>query len=92
MRWASKTFYAAATSIANHPFIEFAGLMNEYTLACQRAHDRGIDFSECNQHSGLVQPLHQTMSAHINQKLPCIFSGAKVLDTPASEAAFQQAS
>lgn len=90
MREASKVFYAAATGIANHPFIEFAGLLNEYILACQRAHDQGIDFSECNQHSGLVLPLHATSSDYINEKLACIFSGAKVLDATANEAAFPE--
>ena len=88
MRETSAAFYASAKRIGNHPFIEFAGLMNEYILACQRAHERGIDFSECNQHSGLVLPLHETMSDYINEKLACIFSGAKVLDVGANEAAF----
>lgn len=81
MQQASHEFYRAAVRIANHPFIEFAGLMNEYINACKAAHAQGIDFSECNRHSGLSLPLHPVMSDYINEKLECIFAGSKVLDT-----------
>jgi len=80
MQQASNEFYKAAVSIGNHPFIEFAGLMNEYINACRDAHNEGIDFSECNRHRGQVLPLHSVRSDYLNEKLECIFSGAKILD------------
>ena len=80
MRASADAFYRSAVQIGVHPFIEFAGLMNEYLQACTQAHAQGIDFSECNRHSGQVLPLHPVMSDYINEKLECIFSGAKVLD------------
>lgn len=80
MQNAVNAFYRAAVPIGNHPFIEFTGLMQEYVVACRDAHKNGIDFSECNTHSGIALPLHPTMSTYINEKLGCIFSGAKVLE------------
>ena len=47
MQAASDAFYRSAVSIGNHPFIEFAGLMNEYITACRAAHTEGIDFTDC---------------------------------------------
>jgi len=85
MQAASDAFYRSAVSIGNHPFIEFAGLMNEYISACRAAHKEGIDFTDCNKHNGQVLPLRPTMSDYINEKLECIFSGSKVL--AATEAA-----
>ncbi|KQY88299.1 hypothetical protein ASD35_11965 [Pelomonas sp. Root1444] len=84
MQQASNTFYRSATTIGNHPFIEFAGLMNEYINACRSAHAQGIDFSECNRHSGLALPLHPVMSDYLNEKLECIFAGSKILDASAA--------
>ena len=78
MQETSDAFYRSAVSIGNPPFIEFAGLMNEYITACRAAHAAGIDFMQCNVHSGQAQPLHPVMSDYINEKLECIFSGAKV--------------
>jgi hypothetical protein len=75
MRAVSHYFYMAATQIGIHPFIEFTGLMNEYIKACDEAHQVGIDFSECNTHSGEVLPLKPYMKTYINEKLECIFSG-----------------
>jgi hypothetical protein len=79
MQDASDAFYRSAVSIGNHPFIEFAGLMNEYITACRAAHRDGIDFTQCNVHNGQTLPLHPVMSDYINEKLECIFTGAKVL-------------
>ncbi len=59
--------------------------MNEYITACRAAHAKGIDFTQCNVHNGQTLPLHPVMSNYINEKLECIFSGAKVLE--ASETA-----
>lgn len=55
----------------------------EYITACRRAHEQGIDFSECSKHAGVVLPLHPVMSDYINEKLWCIFSGQKVQDVAA---------
>ncbi|EJE50484.1 hypothetical protein PMI14_04821 [Acidovorax sp. CF316] len=71
--------------VRNHSFIEFAGLMNEYITACRAANTKGIDFTQCNVHNGQILPLHPVMSDYINEKLECIFFGAKVLE--AGEAA-----
>jgi hypothetical protein len=79
MRALATGFYAEATKIGVHPFIEFCGLMNEYIKACQIAHDQGIDFSACNVHSGQPLPLESFMVDYINQKLACIFSGRSVM-------------
>lgn len=76
---ASENFCRSAVQIGNHPFVEFAGLMNEYITACRWAHERGIDFSQCSKHNGLTLPLHPVMSDYISEKPECIFSGAKVL-------------
>lgn len=79
MRAASAAFYAAATRIGNHPFIEFAGLMNEYIKVAEGAHKQGIDFSECNAHSGIGLPMADFQIDYINEKLECIFTGRSVM-------------
>jgi len=75
MAEATRIFYSIATRIGNHPFIEFCGLMNEYIKACESAHAKGIDFSDCNAHSGHLLPLAPYEIAYINEKLECIFGG-----------------
>ena len=86
MRRTADAFYRSAIKIGSHPFIEFAGLMNEYIAACQLAHNEGLDFSACNIHNGKTLPLKPFMSDYINEKLECIFSGAKVMSTPVETA------
>lgn len=85
MQLAADSFYRSAVRIGVHPFIEFAGLMNEYIQACRDAHAQGIDFSDCSRHLGQVLPLHPVRSDYINEKLECIFSGAKVLDAASTQ-------
>lgn len=80
MRRVSNAFYAAAIRIENHPFIEFCGLMNEYINACEAAAAKGVDFTECNTHTGLHLPLEPHQIAHINEKLECIFTGRSVMN------------
>lgn len=41
MRASADAFYRSAVQIGVHPFIEFAGLMNEYLQACTQAHAQG---------------------------------------------------
>ncbi|MFK4706015.1 hypothetical protein ABIC83_002854 [Roseateles asaccharophilus] len=84
MQKASDAFYRDAIAIGNHPFIEFTGLINEYIKVCRAAHEKGIDFSECNTHSGQKLPLHPVNSDYINEKLECIFTGSKILDAEAA--------
>lgn len=79
MRQVSKWFYAQAISIGNHPFIEFTGLMNEYIKVCEQAHQAGIDFSDCNTHSGTDLPMMPHEIKYINEKLECIFTGRSVM-------------
>lgn len=79
MQDASDAFYAAAIQTNNHPFVEFTGLINEYIKACEEAHRRGIDFSECNRHAGRDLPLESFQVDYINEKLECIFTGRSVM-------------
>jgi len=76
---ANDAFYAAARRIGNHPFIEFSGLLHEYIEACRSAHSAGIDFTQCNTHSGVNLPLHDHQVDYINEKLSCIFTGRSVM-------------
>jgi hypothetical protein len=80
MQKTSDDFYHRAVSINNHPFIEFAGLMNEYIKMCEIAHEKGIDFSDCNTHSGQDLPMEPYHRNYINEKLECIFTGRSFID------------
>lgn len=85
MQAVSDQFYANAVAIGCHPFIEFTGLLNEYISACRDAHANGIDFTECNIHSGLHLPLKSHQVSYLNEKLGCIFNGQSVIDTTHKE-------
>ena len=85
MHDASAAFYRAATQIGNHPFIEFTGLINEYLKACEEAHAAGIDFTECNTHSGTRLPMAPHMIEYVNEKLECIFVGRVMMKQGASK-------
>ncbi len=71
-------FYAAATRIGNHPFLEFTGVMKAYVQSCERAHAAGVDFTECNQHAGQQLPMEGFEIDYLNEKLNCIFGGRLV--------------
>lgn len=79
MEKTSSNFYASAVQIGNHPFIEFAGVMNEYIKACWAAHQRGEDFSEYSTHTGKHLRLEPFRIDYINEKLECIFTGRSVI-------------
>lgn len=79
-------FYRAAVSIGVHPFIEFAGLMNEYIKCARVAHAEGVDFTDCNTHTGKDLPMPGHSVDYINEKLECIFTGRSVMDAPAGGA------
>ena len=68
-------FYSAAIQIGNHPFIEFTGVMTAYVKSCQRAHEAGVDFSECNRHAGRELPIEAFEVDYLVEKLDCIFGG-----------------
>lgn len=75
MRSTVNAFYVSARAIGNHPFIEFAGVMGEYVNACEQAQHLGVDFTQCNTHSGMSLPLPSFMRDYIAEKLECIFTG-----------------
>lgn len=75
MNKAINDFYYRAVRIGNHPFIEFAGVMTAYAKSCARAHETGIDFSECNKHTGHELPIEPFEIKYLNEKLDCIFGG-----------------
>lgn len=68
-------FYGAAVRIGNHPFIEFAGVMAAYVKSCRRAHEAGVDFTECNRHAGAELPMESFEVTYLAEKLDCIFGG-----------------
>ena len=84
MQKTADAFYRDAVHIGNHPFIEFAGLMNEYISACREATSSGIDFTKCNSHTGQHLPLHAHQVDYINEKLECIFTGRSVMSAEAN--------
>lgn len=68
-------FYGAAARIGNHPFLEFAGVMTAYVKSCERAHKDGVDFTDCNRHSGSQLPMESFEVTYLAEKLDCIFGG-----------------
>lgn len=81
MREASAVFYGMAVNTRCHPFIEFTGLMNEYIKCCELAAEQGIDFADCNTHSGQQLPMPGHAVDYVNEKLECIFTGRSVMQS-----------
>ncbi len=79
MEAVSNEFYRRAVVIGCHPFIEFTGLMNEYIKVCAAAHKEGIDFTQCNTHTGKDLPMREHQVDYVNEKLECIFTGRSVM-------------
>ena len=75
MEEAIATFYRNAVGVGNHPFIEFAGVMTAYVKSCRRAHEDGVDFTECNRHAGGELPMESFELTYLVEKLDCIFGG-----------------
>ena len=73
MKDGSAEFYRHAAQIGNHPFIEFAGLMNEYINVCQEALEQGIDFTQCSKHTGQALPMQSHHLDYLYEKLECIY-------------------
>lgn len=88
MRAVSAAFYAGAVQTGAHPFIEFCGLMNEYIKVCESAHQKGIDFTQANTHSGKALPMETYEAAYIGEKIGCIYG--PTLSNPTLFAAFIQ--
>jgi hypothetical protein len=74
MELVSAQFYRAATRIGNHPFIEFAGLMNEYIKIWRDANAKSIDFTQCNTHAGNHLAMAPYQVDHVNEKRECFLS------------------
>lgn len=79
MRDASNAFYVMAFRIGCHPFIEFAGLMNEYIKACEEALAKGVPFPACSIHTGMPLPLAGHHLEYIEEKLACIYTGRVII-------------
>lgn len=73
MQAASDAFYRAAIVTHCHPFIEFAGFMNEHIKLCQQAFEAGIDFMMANTHTGVALPIQDFHAAYIGEKMGCIY-------------------
>lgn len=76
MQRASNTFYSMAVRIGCHPFIEFAGLMNEYIKMCVAAKQQGIDFTQTNAHTGQALPMADYNARYLGEKVGCIYGPA----------------
>lgn len=85
----SDFFYSCATRIGCHPFIEFTGFMNEYLKICEKALERGIDFAEANEHSGIPLPIEDYEGSYLGEKFGCIF-GPTMRANPEAWKAFQR--
>ena len=70
MEIARDQFYAAATRIGIHPYVEMAGFMGEFIKMCRDMHEEGVDFGT----SALRAKPHQL--AYIAEKFDCIFGEA----------------
>lgn len=90
MRTASGIFYSLATQIQCHPFIEMTGFMNEYIKLCEKALEKGIDFTMVSTHTGKGLPMETYEAAYIAEKFDCIF-GPTFEQNPAAKKAFLQA-
>ena len=66
-------FYGTAVNIGCHPFVEFAGVMTAYVKSCRRAHENGVDFSDCSRHTGMTLPMESIEIDYLVEKLACIF-------------------
>jgi len=75
MHGAVHRFYLDAIGIGHHPFIEFAGVMTAYVKSCERVHRYGVDFSQCNRHTGRPLPIADFELYYLAEKLGCIFDG-----------------
>jgi hypothetical protein len=89
MRSASNSFYRDAAYAGVHPFIEFAGLMNEYLELCQDALKQDVDYSQVSVHGSThPPPMHPVRAAYLAEKFGCIFARYFEASDPACAAEF----
>jgi hypothetical protein len=89
MEATSSAFYRDAVRIGNHPFIEFAGLMNKYIDLCRQSMDAGIQFPFANKHSALPLMAVDHDIMYLAEKFDCIFG--PTLEVPYLRGVFKQA-
>lgn len=77
MRAVSDQFYAGATRVGCHAFIEFCGLMNEFIKVCHEAEQQGIDWTRSNVHGDTHLPFQRHHIEYLSEKLECIY-GVKI--------------
>jgi hypothetical protein len=74
MREVSNAFYAAASQVGNHAFIEFTGFMNEYIRVCETTLAAGKDFTASNIHTdGDALVLREIHAEYMGEKFSCVF-------------------
>jgi len=69
----SNAFYSQVTRVGVHAFIEFTGLMNKFIDICRNTSNAGVDFNECNTHTGDELVVHDYDLAYLAEKMDCIF-------------------
>lgn len=84
MQRAVNHFYREAVHANYHPFLEMAGLMEEYLKVCRHNLERGTDFRDCHAHKGIMLHLESWHVNYINEKLRCIFNGALTVSPTSS--------
>jgi hypothetical protein len=65
MKHAKNVFYGLAVVAGHHQFLEFAGLMHEYIVLCEKAPEAGKDFSSL--------PMEEHHAKYLAEKLECIY-------------------
>jgi hypothetical protein len=79
-------FYAKAVTVGVHSFIEFTGLLHEYTTICRNTLEHGADFQQANTHSGMPLKLAEHHIAYTIEKLECIYGPTLEADPAFREA------
>lgn len=69
-----------------HAYIEFCGLLSKYVDICQRAAERGIDFTVSSVHTGIPLPVEVHDMHYLGEKLACIFGPMIAANPKAREA------
>ena len=59
-----------------------ASVMTAYLKSCRRAHDQGIDFTECNRHAASALPMEAFEVDYLVEKFDCIFGGRITASSP----------
>jgi hypothetical protein len=82
-------FFASNMGGRVHAFIEFNGLISKYVDICERAAERGIDFTMANVHGATPLPVELHDLEYLAEKLRCIF-GPMLNANPAATEAFKR--